>query len=230
MAMTIDRYNIIVHAVRSRRTRTTRKALLVNVYIWAGSLVLQLPALIMTDAVNYRCDVEFESLPLRVIYHCYVTASTYFCPLMVILCCYLGILYKVWQKSTRGTESAEAHLRSNYRKRRITRMVFIVVILFALCWLPTNVFRMWRATDNNQRDFWIHNWEVMNILSSFIIVLSYSNSLINPFVYAFITTAFRKCVQDSLCSKGHAYDSHVTISNEMKTISTQRCAREAETS
>lgn len=195
-----------------------------------GSIFVQLPVFIMTDVNHYRCEVKVDSLAWSLVHHYFVVASTYLLPLLVIFGCYLGILFKVWQKTSRGTESAEAHHRSNYRKRRITRMVFIVVMLFALCWLPTNMHRLWRATDPNYDHIWTSNWKLSNTLVIFILVLSYSNSLINPFVYAFITTAFKKCAYKSLCSHWHTYETNVLTSNEMKTVSThstQRIARDS---
>lgn len=174
----------------------------------------------MTDEHNYRCEVKLNSVAWNLAYHCFVVSSTYLCPLLVIFRCYVGILFKVWKKTSRGTESAEAHHRSNYRKRRITRMVLIVVTLFALCWLPTNMHRLWRAIDPNYNRIWIKHWELTNILSALVHLLSYANSMINPFVYAFMTTAFRKCIHKSICSKWSHYESNVLTSNEMKTIST----------
>ena len=37
-AMSIDRYLLIVHAVKSRNTRTTTKAIIVNVAVWIGKV------------------------------------------------------------------------------------------------------------------------------------------------------------------------------------------------
>lgn len=78
--------------------------------------------------------------------------------------------------------------RSQTRRRsKVTRMVFIVVLLFAVCWLPVHVFQLNRLFNPN-----FPKTKVVYVLKMISHTLSYANSIVNPFVYAFLNDGFRK--------------------------------------
>ena len=133
------------------------------------------------------------------------------------MACYIQILLQVWQKTSGGTESAQAHARALRRKKKITRMVFIVVVLFAFCWAPIHTFNIMSASGAKviMANVGIAQWWKI-----FFLTLAYANSCINPFVYAFTTTSFKKyfkSVFGAACGQysreGHA----MSISMETKT-------------
>jgi hypothetical protein len=66
------------------------------------------------------------------------------------------------------------------RKKRVTRMVAIVVLLFAVCWCPIHFVAMWYQFDPN-----FPKTDAMHYFKLFGHTLSYANSCVNPFVYAF---------------------------------------------
>ncbi|KAK3109009.1 hypothetical protein FSP39_021046 [Pinctada imbricata] len=73
------------------------------------------------------------------------------------------------------------------RRRKVTRMVAIVVLLFATFWFPIHIFNIYRIMNpNHPRTL------VLYILKIFAHTLSYANSCVNAFVYAFMNDAFRK--------------------------------------
>ncbi|XP_072167299.1 G-protein coupled receptor 54-like [Diadema setosum] len=205
-AMTIDRYHLIVHAVKSRKTRTIIKTVITNTLIWAGSFILQLPVAFFSNINEYGvCTTEFDTQSGSHAFHIFNTLSMYIVPLVVILICYVNILVQVWRKATQGTESAQAQERSIRRKRKITRMVFIIVLLFAVCWLPTNVFRLWQEFDENFLTKANNSYfDVASLLANCLI---YANSCVNPFVYAFTTTSFKKYFKRLFASCCQSYQS-----------------------
>lgn len=73
------------------------------------------------------------------------------------------------------------------RKKRVTRMVAIVILLFAWCWLPIQFFTLWYKFDPNFP-------QILALLKFkiFAHTLSYANSCVNPFVYAFMNEGVRK--------------------------------------
>ncbi|XP_071964476.1 G-protein coupled receptor 54-like [Antedon mediterranea] len=196
-AMSIDRYQLVVHAVRSRNTRTTKKVLLLDVSAWIVSFLIYIPIPIysysMPSGCTHECKLEFpEEFQRRL----FITGSflmLYAFPLLVILACYFKILIQVWRKKSCGTESAQAQERSIRRKRKITRMVFIVVLLFAVCWAPNHIVIMLETfwpSDEFYRS--IEMFKIATSLKLFSLCLSYSNSCCNPIVYAFATDSFKK--------------------------------------
>ena len=112
--------------------------------------------------------------------------------------------------------SAPLSRRSQTRRRsKVTRMVFIVVLLFAICWLPVHVFQLYRIFNPQfPRTITVY---VLKMVSH---TLSYANSIVNPFVYAFLNDGFRKafrrtfpfissfcpCAQLSFEGNSHASD------------------------
>ncbi|XP_054754340.2 somatostatin receptor type 2-like [Lytechinus pictus] len=219
--MTIDRYYLIVHAVKSRNTRTTLRAAVINVSIWAISFLLHLPVVIYTELRvdnNYTlCSPKFPWKKAGDYYPVFAAFELYVVPLIVIMTCYVQILLQVWQKTSGGTESAQAHARALRRKKKITRMVFIVVVLFAFCWAPIHTFNIMSAS---KAKVIISNYGISQWWKIFFLTLAYANSCINPFVYAFTTTSFKKyfkSVFGATCGQysreGHA----MSISMETKT-------------
>lgn len=192
-AMSVDRYILIVHAVKSRTTRTTNKAVFINVSIWLVSFLVHLPVAIYQ---TFKVEANVCVMPMgpdnanEKYYYLFSFISMYLLPLIIILVCYANILLMVWRKSSAGTESAAAHERSIRQKRKITRMVFIVVLLFAVCWLPIQCILLWNnfhpvlATPMNPI--------TLGSLHFFSLCLSYANSCVNPFIYAFTTASFKK--------------------------------------
>ncbi|CDQ88484.1 unnamed protein product [Oncorhynchus mykiss] len=90
--------------------------------------------------------------------------------------------------------SAE-HPRSNtseaklLAKKRVIRMLIITAILFFLCWMPLYTANTWKA---------FHISSAHRLLSgapiSFIHLLSYTSVCVNPVIYCFMNTRFRKAL------------------------------------
>ncbi|XP_033103631.1 G-protein coupled receptor 54-like [Anneissia japonica] len=193
-AMTIDRYHLIVHAVNARNTRTIRRAILISLGIWAVSILIHIPAAIYTnsyvDKYNYTvCNRDFGSPKRDNIHTMFAFLSMYVIPLLIITICYVNILMQVWKRTSMGTESAQAQLKASQRKRKITRMVFIVVILFALSWLPLHAIILGMEFYDGKPVFKSSSFQYLNV---FCLCLAYANSSMNPFVYAFTTNSFKK--------------------------------------
>ncbi|XP_038073608.1 G-protein coupled receptor 54-like [Patiria miniata] len=191
-AMSIDRYLLIVHAVKSRNTRTTTRAIIVNVAVWIGSFIVHSPVAIFYRLEKGDCYLYMghDGAGAR-FYYLGSFLSMYVVPLVVILMCYAKILVIVWRKTSAGTESAQAHERSIRQKRKITRMVFIVVLLFAVCWAPIHCILLWDKFRKNF-DLSLTTEMAVTVLRLFAFCLSYANSLTNPFIYAFTTASFKK--------------------------------------
>lgn len=77
-------------------------------------------------------------------------------------------------------------------ERKVTRMVVVMVLVFLICWLPFFVTNMVNL---------IHIIPVGSTTIYFIIViLTYLNSCINPFLYGFLSENFKQSFQKVLCA------------------------------
>lgn len=61
--------------------------------------------------------------------------SSYIIPLTLISLLYLSILIRLWK----GVPGSKVSSESRKGKKRVTRMVVIVVLAFAICWCPIQV-------------------------------------------------------------------------------------------
>ena len=77
-------------------------------------------------------------------------------------------------------------LVSQQRQKRIVRMLVIVVVLFAVCWLPYHILFLYMDFGQPEMTYSI----VSAILSTQWLI--YSNSACNPIVYAVFNTNYRR--------------------------------------
>ncbi|KDQ71582.1 Galanin receptor type 2 [Zootermopsis nevadensis] len=93
------------------------------------------------------------------------------------------MLLRLWHGVAPGGHvSAE----SRRGKKRVTRMVVVVVAIFAICWFPIQIILVLKSIDMYE----ITNASVMiQIVSQ---VMAYMNSCVNPILYAFLSDHFRK--------------------------------------
>ncbi|OWF49433.1 galanin receptor type 2-like [Mizuhopecten yessoensis] len=199
MAMTIDRYFAIVFPIQSMNWRNAPVATIVSVAVWIVSCLISLPYVLFTKLIEENdvsvCTQKWPIEGMAKGMALGVVITSYILPLGVILGCYGKILQYLWwgsklKKTDHDSNGAPMSLKSKAqqnRKRRVTRMVLVVVLLFAACWLPIHVITLWMAFDPN-----FPLIDPLLIFKIFSHTLSYANSCVNPFVYAFLNDGFRK--------------------------------------
>ena len=81
------------------------------------------------------------------------------------------------------------------RLRRITKFVASVVMVFAIFWLPIHFINLWIRLDPG-----FPRTEPMYWFKILAHSLSYANSCVNPFIYAFYSDGFRKAFRETFPS------------------------------
>ncbi|XP_004624578.1 cholecystokinin receptor type A [Octodon degus] len=71
-------------------------------------------------------------------------------------------------------------------KKRVIRMLMVIVVLFFLCWMPIFSANAWRAYDTVSAERHLSGTPI-----SFILLLSYTSSCVNPIIYCFMNKRFR---------------------------------------
>ncbi|XP_069779199.1 cholecystokinin receptor type A [Narcine bancroftii] len=71
-------------------------------------------------------------------------------------------------------------------KKRGIRMLIAIVIMFFICWTPIFCANAWRAFDKVSADRFLSGTPI-----SFIHLLSYTSSWVNPIIYCFMNRRFR---------------------------------------
>lgn len=104
--------------------------------------------------------------------------------------------------------------------RRITHMVLVVVAVFIVCWTPIHIFVIIKALVT------IPNSLLQTITWHFCIALGYTNSCLNPVLYAFLDENFKRCFREFCMPSPSVLD----LQNSMRSTRTRNQQREAQSS
>ncbi|XP_012886785.1 PREDICTED: C-X-C chemokine receptor type 1 [Dipodomys ordii] len=194
--ISMDRYLAIVHATR---TLTQKRHLVkfICMGIWGLSLLLSLPFFIFREAYspNNSSPACYEVLGnntakwrmvLRILPHTF----GFLLPLLVMLFCY-GFTMRTLFKTQTG------------QKHRAMRVIFAVVLVFLLCWLPYNLVLL---ADTLMRTGMIEETcerrsDIDRAMEA-TEILGFLHSCLNPIIYAFIGQNFRNGFLKILATHG----------------------------
>ncbi|KAM9391441.1 KISS1 receptor b [Pholidichthys leucotaenia] len=192
-AMSVDRCYVTVYPLQSLRHRTPRTALAISVSIWIGSLLLSIPvAVYQRLEAGYwfgpqtYCTEVFPSAHLQRAFIIYSFLAIYLLPLFTITGCYTFMLKRMGQPAVNPIDSGyqAQSKRAAVVRARVSRMVVVIVALFLICWGPIQVCILLQAFG--LRSYILYKLKILGHC------MSYSNSSVNPLVYAFMGNNFRK--------------------------------------
>ncbi|KAG7268270.1 hypothetical protein CRUP_036254, partial [Coryphaenoides rupestris] len=190
--MSVDRYVAVCHPVKALDFRTPLKAKLINVLIWALSSAAGVPAMILGGTQTHNgtteCALQFPE-PYAywdTLMKICVFAFAFVAPLAIISVCYTLMLRRLQSvRMLSGSRERDRNLR------RIARLVLVVVAAFVVCWTPIHIFILVRALVPAVPDT-----TVVMAAYVFCVVLGYTNSSLNPILYAFLDENFKRCFRD----------------------------------
>ncbi|CAG7725030.1 unnamed protein product [Allacma fusca] len=197
--MSFDRFLAVVYPVASISIRTEHNTLCAIGVTWIIILVSCLPALFAHGVETYSYAYEEHSVCVflsrkynHTIFQISFMLTSYAIPLALICLLYFGMLFGLW-RSVSGSGASRQGLRG---KKRVTRMIVVVVGVFAICWLPIQVVLLLKS---------IHMYDINDVTVAIQItshVLGYMNSCVNPILYAFLSENFRKAFRKVIQCKG----------------------------
>ncbi|XP_049744096.1 C-X-C chemokine receptor type 2 [Elephas maximus indicus] len=194
--ISVDRYLAIVHATRTLiQKRHLVKFICLG--IWGLSLILALPIVLFRKAIYppYSSPVCYEDIgnntaKWRLVLRILPQTFGFILPLLVMVFCYGFTLRTLF----------EAHTG---QKHKAMRIIFAVVLVFLLCWLPYNLVLV---TDTLMRIGVIkETCERRNDIGWALDVteiLGFLHSCLNPLIYAFIGQKFRHGLLRILATHG----------------------------
>ncbi|XP_060089117.1 kiSS-1 receptor [Heteronotia binoei] len=197
-AMSIDRWYVTVFPLRSLRQRTPLVAHAVSIGIWVGSFIVSTPVLVynrLTEGYWFGpqtyCSESFPSVTHEKAFILYNFLAVYLLPLLTILLCYTAMLYQMGHPMVEPVDHAyqgqQLAERSEARRAKMSRMVAIIVALFAVCWGPMQILLLVQVFGPGfQRNYYTYKVKI------WAHCMSYANSCVNPLVYAFMGTNFQK--------------------------------------
>lgn len=197
--MSLDRFLAVVYAVESMTWRTEGNCKIAIAATWIICAIFCTPLIFshgesenISLGISYCGFLHNQTVPylpegwdvrwnLKTFTIAFFNGGYVF-PLLLICGMYSIMLRRLWRQGPAGQASAE----SIRNKKRVVKMVLVVIVIFALSWLPIQVVLVLRSLDM----FPISPFSVgIQIFSN---LLSYGNSCVNPILYAFLSEPFRR--------------------------------------
>ncbi|XP_062826359.1 neuropeptide Y receptor type 2 isoform X1 [Anolis carolinensis] len=185
----LDRYRCIVFHLDSRISK--KISFTIIAITWLVAAVLASPLAIFREyrfeeipTINLRIAVCSEKWPSEsrdaTIYSLSMLLLQYVLPLSIICYAYIRIWFKL-----RSHISPTARNDSHCRRRKTTKMLVMVVVVFAVSWLPFHVFQL--AIDLDL----VLNFHDYKLLYTVFHVVAMCSTFANPLLYGWMNKNYR---------------------------------------
>ncbi|XP_036853730.2 neuromedin-U receptor 1 isoform X1 [Manis javanica] len=218
-ALSVERYLAVVHPLQARSMVTPAHVRRVLGAIWGLAVLCSLPNTSLHGIrqldVPCRGTVPGSAIctlvrPLA-LYNLVVqtTALLFFClPMATISVLYLLIGLQLQRERLLPLGSREAKGRAkasnSYRLQRlqdrgrtqVTKMLFVLVIVFGICWAPFHIDRLMWSFVSQQTEGLLLAFQYVHVVSG---VFFYLSSAANPVLYSLMSSRFRETFREALC-------------------------------
>uniref|UniRef100_A0A3Q2P572 Neuromedin U receptor 1 n=1 Tax=Fundulus heteroclitus TaxID=8078 RepID=A0A3Q2P572_FUNHE len=211
-ALSIERYIAVVHPLRAKYVVTRTHAKRVILTVWGISVLCAVP----NTSLHGIITLQIHSAAIctlvkpRWIYNLTIQLTTFvffLLPMVTISVLYMLIGLQLKREKMRQSLEAKSgfgndsfcNIRTQQqkaRRRQVTKMLFVLVVVFGICWAPFHTDRlMWSFisdwTDSHHKIF-----EYVHIISG---VFFYLSSAVNPILYNLMSTRFREMFKEVMC-------------------------------
>lgn len=191
--MSADRYVAVCHPIASPRYRTPAISKVISILAWITSAFLMLPVMLYANTIDTdhtqkaSCIIEWPESEAPggsgTAFILYSLGLGFATPLILILVFYYLVLRKL---QTVGPKNKSKEKKRSHRK--ITKLVWTVICVYVLCWVPYWISQL--SLIHSPPDICKSRLEITIFV--FVGCLAYSNSSMNPFLYAFLSDNFKK--------------------------------------
>ena len=184
----ISRYFCVVKPARYIVLFRKQRIVLYTAAVWCMALIGSVPPLIFqTGGYTFQpakamCMYPFQTnIAYTVFIECVFVAA----PFTLITFCYAKVFYTVSRSNRVFTqENNPEQLRANVEEAKVTKTLALVMVSFALCWLPISIMDYIDAARGEPT-----LPRKMYLTYGF---LAYLSSTVNPFIYGATNRRFRQ--------------------------------------
>ncbi|XP_055026947.2 substance-K receptor [Misgurnus anguillicaudatus] len=189
-AIAVDRYMAIIHPLKPRLSSTTTKVLIG--LIWAVAFALAFPQCYYASTKFFFprtvCMVEWPGDyggKHQLSYQIAVIILNYLLPLLVMLVTYSLVGRRLWGSEIPG-EASDHYQNHIQAKRKVVKMMIVVVMTFAICWLPYHIYFILGSFNKD-----IYKQHYIQQVYLTIFWLAMSSTMYNPIIYCCLNQRFR---------------------------------------
>ncbi|XP_075134926.1 neuromedin-U receptor 2-like [Leptodactylus fuscus] len=215
-ALSVERYLAVVHPLKTKHVMTNARARRVISVVWCMSVLCAIPNtslhgiyyIYLPSLEKVEESATCAMLKPKWVYNLIIQLTTiffYFVPVSVITILYLLIGCQLTRerkfpirrlgKSCKADVTWKIALESG-KRRQITKMLSVVVIVFTICWAPFHVDRLLWSFIIEWTDSMHTAFQYVHILSG---VFFYLSAAVNPIIYNLLSTKFRECFREIVC-------------------------------
>ncbi|XP_068996147.1 C-C chemokine receptor type 1-like isoform X1 [Embiotoca jacksoni] len=184
VAMTLDRYVVIMHAHRLARYRTIKAGIALTLFVWMLSLFISLPDFIFTTVTNNSYGQGCSYNPKNEDWKQYSLVTTnvlgLVIPLLVMVVCYSRIIPILVNMRTA-------------KKHRVVKLIMFIMFVFFLFWAPYNISLLLKFLQSKDKIpnncAWDRNLRLSTAVTE---AFAYTHCCLNPIIYAFVGQKFMK--------------------------------------
>ncbi|KAK2858583.1 hypothetical protein Q5P01_003203 [Channa striata] len=221
--LTFDRHLAVVYSLGASQVRTRRYAVVSCTGVWlVSALACIRPMILQNTFVSYienktYCDEYPANLDFINVDHLqksgfYLQLFLFLIfPLVVIIYCYFRIAISVL-------------LSKLVTKFKTVRLIFVIVLLFFLCWIPFNIVVL---MDMDSEELSCHEMQRRGYALHVTRIIAYIYFWISPIFYTFVGKKFQDYFRQLLVKRFPELKKHISVSQYSQTdVSTRSTPNE----
>ncbi|XP_070545631.1 substance-P receptor-like [Ptychodera flava] len=199
-AVGVDRYFAVFYPLKVRVTKNRSKTVFIFIWLLAGSLAtiqtvfVRVEHRIYDDGIIYFCSEWHPDLVFAKYYEILMLLVTYVIPLCILCFTYIAVGLRLWGRTIPGNADLSRDQGQTKAKKKVIKMLVIIVLLFALFWLPSHVFKIVN-TFHPKLYGDLRYQDTIRTIHCFVVWFFTAHSFVNPMVYSILNDNFRTDLQ-----------------------------------